>query len=268
MIAAMLGMLAAAAVQAAPMDGKLIRQFCEPLDIHHWTCKVAKGYPAQDNGVCEVTVISSTAVTGHFVDPSSTVMVVGYDSPCEAHVNNFGGSLLFADEGKGFGFKGYQPGVTGDACLAVPQAGGVDKLVCQTSYMGQGVLESGIEEVEITRDVSASYAAAVRMVATATSTAGAYGGDTVDCSSSEPMQMIMLSLPPQAASGTRVKVEADYADQAAVKKACNAKPRAQGTDGMAVPDGQALLKGHTPHGIFNLDLVSGTLVPEVIFPTR
>lgn len=262
MIVVMLGMLVAAAAQAAPMDGKLIRQFCEPLDIHHWTCKVAKGYPAQDDGqVCEVTVVSSSAVVGRLANPSSTALVVGYSSPCEGEVNSFGGSLLFVNEGKGFGFKGYQPGVAGDGCIAVPQAGGVDRMICQSSYMGQGILESGIEEIKVSRDEKGAYSAATNMLITATSTAGAYGGDTVDCSSSAPLQAILLSLPAQVASGTSVKVEADYADTAAVKQACAAKPKTKSNDEMGVPAGHALLKGKTPHGMFMLDLVSGTLTP-------
>src|ERR1700760_2902427 len=75
---------AAAPVRAADNDRALLATFCAPGDIQGATCKRAKGYPNAPSRGCGVT-LNEDRYSGKFLASGNPLLVVNYDSGCEAH---------------------------------------------------------------------------------------------------------------------------------------------------------------------------------------
>ncbi|WP_410968529.1 hypothetical protein, partial [Salmonella sp. SAL4443] len=82
--------------------------------------------------------------TGRFIASGNPLLVVNYDSSCEARANDDGGSVVFEQVKGQYSFVGFQPGMRVNDCIAVPRGEKQDALVCLTGHMGQGYLEGGI----------------------------------------------------------------------------------------------------------------------------
>jgi hypothetical protein len=80
---------------AAQTDTQLLRQFCETKHIRARECLNAKNY--RHHRVCNVK-LTGMRHAGRFVSPQTTVLLVGYNSDCETHANEWGGSIVFERE--------------------------------------------------------------------------------------------------------------------------------------------------------------------------
>jgi hypothetical protein len=88
----------------------LLSAFCDPADIEGSTCKKAKNYP--DGRACDVK-LGEERYSGKFLAADSTLLVIGYESGCEAHATDFGGSVVFEQTVGATTFKGFSARLSG-----------------------------------------------------------------------------------------------------------------------------------------------------------
>jgi hypothetical protein len=222
--------------EAQPADAQLLSTFCAPSNIRGSACKRAKAYPNRK---------------------------VDYGSKCEAHVNDFGGSVLFEQTGSTTAFRGYQPGYLAHDCVVLSGTD-KDRLICLTGHMGQGELESGVAEMVFTQDFSKGIKLSFDFFVTADDTTNASGANTVDCKEQETyFGLSKLAVGPQRDT---VLVNVAYADAETIKTACTGGfPRPKEVFG-ELADGEAYVPGgHEKNGRFVIDLATRKMVPEAEF---
>ena len=81
-----------AAADAQSPDRALLSTFCDAQNIQGATCRKAKNYP---NGrACDVK-LGKERYGGKFLAAGTGLLVIGYESGCEPHATDFGGSVVF-----------------------------------------------------------------------------------------------------------------------------------------------------------------------------
>jgi hypothetical protein len=245
--------------EAQPADAQLLSTFCAPSNIRGSACKRAKAYP--NRKACDVS-LGKDRYSGKFV-AGKTLLIVDYGSKCEAHVNDFGGSVLFEPTGSTTAFRGYQPGYLAHDCVVLSGTD-KDRLICLTGHMGQGELESGVAEMVFTQDFSKGIKLSFDFFVTADDTTNASGANTVDCKEQETyFGLSKLAVGPQRDT---VLVNVAYADAETIKTACTGGfPRPKEVFG-ELADGEAYVPGgHEKNGRFVIDLATRKMVPEAEF---
>lgn len=245
--------------EAQPADAQLLATFCAPSNIRGSACKRAKAYP--NRRACDVS-LGKDRYSGKFV-AGRAILIIGYGSQCEAHVNDFGGSLLFEQTGGALAFRGYQPGYQAHDCVVLSGTD-KDRLVCLTGHMGQGELESGVAEMVFTQDFAKGIKLSFDFFVTADDTTSAHGANSVDCKEQEKyFGLSKLAVGPQRDT---VLVDIDYADAETIKTACSGGfPQPKEVFG-ELADGEAYVPGgHEKTGRFVIDLKTRKLVPEAEF---
>jgi len=159
-------------------DQPLLSTFCDAANIRGSTCKRAKTYPSAKP--CDVK-LGKDRYSGKFLAAGSTLLVVNYESGCEPHATEFGGSVVFEQTAGRYNFRGYQPGYRVNDCITIARNERQDRLICVTGHMGQGELESGIAEMVFTQGFAGDIKLALDFFVTAEDTVGAYGSNTVAC---------------------------------------------------------------------------------------
>jgi hypothetical protein len=137
--------------KAPNADRPLLATFCDAANIKGPACSRAKGYRSGKR--CDVK-LTPDRYSGKFLADGSTLLVVNYESGCEPHATNFGGSVIFEQKDGATVFRGYQPGFQANDCIALARNEKQDRLICITGHLGQGHLESGIAEMVFTQDFS------------------------------------------------------------------------------------------------------------------
>jgi len=89
-------------------------------------------------------------IYGSFTAPGIDEAVVDFHG-CEAHVNNWGGSILLRRYEQSWSMVRYEPGVRSLSCLTFSQDG-LDSLVCEHSYVNQGYLVNWLNQLEFEPD--------------------------------------------------------------------------------------------------------------------
>jgi hypothetical protein len=207
---------------AQPADATLLRQFCQPKSISGNECSNARNYARGRR--CNVK-LNEDRYTGRYI-ASQELLVIRYESDCEAHANDFGGSIVFERVGGGYAFRGYQPGIVFSECASIPRGPRQERLICLTGHMGQGQLEATVSEVVFRRRVPASIRTSLDILLTATDTEGAYGVNTVACNATRIL--FGLSNIERGPTADTVLVSATYADREAIQQACRpGAPRPQ-----------------------------------------
>jgi len=245
--------------QAQPADAQLLSTFCAPSNIRGSACKRAKAYP--NRRACDVS-LGKNRYSGKFV-AGRTILIADYGSECEAHVNDFGGAVLFEQTGAALAFKGYQPGYAPHDCVVL-DGSDKDRLICLTGHMGQGHLESGVAEMQFTQDFSKGINLSFDFFAMAEDSINAYGANTVDCKEQEKyFGLSRLAAGPQRDT---VLVDVAYADAETIKTACaGGFPKPKETFG-ELAEGEAYVPaGSEKTGRFVIDLATRKLVPEAEF---
>src|SRR5262245_62223363 len=92
-------------------DRALLATFCDAGNIKGETCTHAKGYPASGNKRnCDVKLLKDR-FNGKFIASGNPLLVVNYDSGCEARANDDGGSVVFGLVKGNYSFVGFQSGM-------------------------------------------------------------------------------------------------------------------------------------------------------------
>ena len=104
--------------------------------------------------------MTPTAVTyGKFLNTKDVYALLDL-SGCEAHVYNFGGSVLLRWRGlTRWDFVKYIPGLRSGDCLkypaqGYPAQGGREALLCEGGYAGMGVVDTSLFQVDLARFVA------------------------------------------------------------------------------------------------------------------
>jgi len=210
---------------AQSADRALLATFCDAANIKGKTCTRAKDYPNAPKRGCDVT-LTGDHYRGKFTASGSPVMVESYESGCEAHATDNGGSVLFEQAGGGWVFRGYEPGMQAGDCVTVAKDERQDLLVCLSGHMGQGIMETGVALMKFTAKSANGIGLTVDMLLRAEDSTGAFGANTVTCKE-RPPKYFELDKPRAGPRPMTVSVEASWADAATFRTACGkgfAKP--------------------------------------------
>jgi hypothetical protein len=241
-------------------DRALLATFCDAANIKGSTCKRARGYPDQENRVCDVR-LSPARHSGKFAGAGRTLLVVTYESECEPHATNFGGAAVFEPAGGAYAFRGFLPGSQTNDCVVLARNEQQDMLVCTTGYMGQGHLESGVAQMVFTQDYSRRISISHDFLMTAEDSSAAYGANVVTCKEPPPKYFGVSKL----GAGPRpetVAVSVEYADAATIRAACaRGAPKPTETFGTLAPGDAYVLPGKEKSGRFIIDLVTRKVIP-------
>jgi len=245
--------LLATPARAQSNDRLLLSTFCEPANIKGATCKRAKNYPDAGKRACDVK-LNADRFSGRFVAGGNPLLVVNYESGCEAHVTDNGGSVVFEQVGDAFVFRGLQPGMQAGDCIVLKEAQ-QDRLVCITGHMGQGIMETGVALMGFAQGPDRRITMSLTMLVSAEDSNGAFGSNVVTCK--ERSKYFELSkLAPGPRPGT-VTAEASYADADIIKTACGKGfPKPKEVFGDLVPGDAYVPEGHEKHGMVTIDLVT------------
>jgi hypothetical protein len=102
--------------KAPSADRPLLATFCDATDIKGSACKRAKAYRSGKR--CDVK-LQPDRYSGKFLADGSTLLVVNYQSGCEPHATDFGGSVIFEQKNGAAIFRGYQPGFQANDCITL-----------------------------------------------------------------------------------------------------------------------------------------------------
>ncbi len=251
---------AATPARAADNDRALLATFCAPADIQGSTCKRAKGYPNAPRSGCEVT-LNEDRYSGKFLPSGNPLLVVNYESGCEAHATDNGGSVVFEQSGGAYLFRGFAPGAQVDDCVTRARDDKQDMLVCLTGHMGQGLLDSGVALMQFKPDAGGRIGVTQDLLLTAEDGTGAYGTNIVTCKS--PFKFFEVS---KLAAGPRpatVIVDTTYADADLIATVCRkGYPKPEEATGWLAQGDAYVPTGREKTGKFVIDLVTGKAAPQ------
>jgi hypothetical protein len=243
----------------APTSARaLLSAFCAPEDIRGSECLRAKNY--HRNEACNVK-FTGKSYTGRFIASSGKIVVADYQSDCEPHATDFGGSVLFEQTSDGLTFIGFEPGHRTNECVVASTNVEYDRLVCILSFNGQGQVDSSISELVFARQTSKGILISYNHFAHASSNSAAYGLDRVACDRNGDVENLAWSkLGPGPTAGT-ITAELEYADAATVEAACASVGSA--TNEALVPGSARnafLLQGAERHRRIVVDLMNRGMV--------
>jgi hypothetical protein len=196
----------------------LLGTFCDGGNMKGDTCTHAKGYPASGKRSCDVKLLKDR-FSGKIIASSNPLLVVNYESGCEARANDDGGSAVFELVKGSYSFVGFQPGMRVNECVAVPRGEKQDSLVCLTGHIGQGYLEGGVAQMLFARDYGKGVSIKYDFLLRATDSTGATGANVVTCKRKVPAYFELTKI----AAGPRkdtVAFDATWADAETFKIAC------------------------------------------------
>ena len=250
--------------KAPNADPPLLATFCDAADIKGSACTRAKRYRTGKR--CDVT-LQPDRYSGKFLADGSTLLVVNYESGCEAHANDFGGSVIFEQKDGAAIFNGYQPGLQVNDCIIVARNDRQDRLICITGHIGQGRLESGVAEMVFARDFNKTIDMSLNYFVTGEDAVGAYGSNVVDCKETSKY-FGFARLGPGPGPDT-VAVEIAHADKATIETACTKGfPKPKQLFGELGPGEAYVPPGHEKKARFVIDLTTSKAVPEAEFVKR
>ena len=245
--------LVATPARADATDRALLATFCDTANIHGPACTRAKGYPNAGDRGCDVK-LSADRHSGRFVASGNPLLVVNYESGCEARATDNGGSIVFEQAGGKYLFRSFQPGSQVNDCVTV-KCERQDFLVCLTGHMGQGTLEGGAAQFVFTQDYDKSISIAPDFLLTSEDSTGAYGANVVTCKEG-PKYFQLSDIKPGRRPQT-VTVKASYADARTIRTACRKGfPKPKETFGKLAPGDAYVPSGFEKRGTFTIDIVT------------
>ena len=246
--------LAAAPACAQVSDRALLSTFCDAAAIKGSSCQRAKNYPDAGPRGCDVTLGPSRS-SGRFIASGNPLLVVAYESACEAHATDFGGAVVFEDVAGQMTFRAFLPGALTRDCVTLAKDAAQDVLVCLTGHTGQGMMETGVALMVFTRDFDKRISIAPDFLLTAEDSSGAYGANVVTCKeTSKYFELSKLGKGPQP--GT-VTVKVSFADADTIRTACNKGfPKPEETFGELAPGDAYVPSGYEKHGTLTIDIAT------------
>ena len=247
--------------KAPNADRPLLATFCDAANIKGSACTHAKNYRRGKR--CDVK-LRPDRYSGKFLADGTSLLVVSYESDCEPHATDFGGSVIFEQRDGAAIFGGYRPGFQVHDCLVVARNEKQDRLICITGHMGQGHLESGVAEMVFTRDFSKTIELSLNYFVTGEDAVGAYGSNVVECK--ETSKFFGFEKLGAGPARDTVAVGIAHADKETIETACRKGfPKPKETFG-ELGDGEAYVPpGHEKKGRFVIDLTTSKAVPEAEF---
>jgi hypothetical protein len=243
-----------ATAQADDTDRALLSTFCDTGNIQGASCKRARFYPDAGRRGCDVK-LTPDRYGGKFLGSGKPLLVVNYESECEAHVNDFGGVVLFEQVGGTYSFRGFQPGMQGTHCVTLARSEREDVLICLTGHMGQGDIETRLAQVVFKEEPSKRITMSLDFLVQAENTVGVYGSNVVDCyGQTTYFDVSKLSAGPQP---NTVTVEVSYADADTIRTACGKGfPKPEETYGELAAGEAYVPEGYEKQGKLIIDLAS------------
>ncbi|WFU17974.1 hypothetical protein [Bradyrhizobium sp. CB3481] len=247
--------------KAPSADRPLLATFCDAGNIKGSACTRAKNYRSGKR--CDVR-LQPDRHSGKFLADGTTLLAVNYESNCEPHATDFGGSVVFEQKDGNTTFKGYQPGLQVNDCITVARNEKQDRLICITGHIGQGHLESGVAEMVFTRDFSGTIDVSLNYFVTGEDAVGAYGANVVECK--ETSKYFGFAKLGAGLARDTVTVEIAHADKETIGTACGKGfPKPKETFG-ELGDGEAYVpQGFEKKTRIVIDLTSSKAVPEADF---
>jgi hypothetical protein len=234
-------------------DRALLSTFCDAADIKGSACAKAKGYPNASGRACDVS-LTADRHSGRFIASGRQLLVVNYESGCEAHATDNGGAAIFEQSGGNSIFRGFAPGSRVNDCVVL-RSERQDRLACLTGHMGQGILASGVAQMLFTEAAGKGIGIATDMLLTAEDSSGAFGANVVTCK--QGPKYFELSDIKAGPRPQTVTVTAGYADAETIKKACSKGfPKPKQTFGKLARGDAYVPEGFEKRGTFVIDLVT------------
>lgn len=245
---------------AQPTDRQLLSAICDSSNIKGATCKRARNYPDAGRHGCDVT-LSKDRYSGRFVASANPLLVVTYDSNCEAHATDDGGAVIFEQAAGQYVFRSFQPGVIAHDCVTLARNAQQDALVCLTGHVGQGLMDTGVALMAFTRDFGGRVSVAPDFLLTAEDSTDAYGSNVVTCKEGPKyFEVSKLGKGPRAET---VTVEASFADAETVRTACGKGfPKPKETFGDLTPGDAYVPGGNEKHGKRTIDIGTRKITAE------
>jgi hypothetical protein len=241
-------------------DRALLASFCDAGNIHGKTCTRAKDYPNAPKRGCDVT-LTGDPYRGRFVASGHPLLVVLYESGCEAHATDNGGSVLFEQAGGAWAFSSFQPGMQAGSCVTIAKDDRQDLLVCLNGHMGQGIMETGVARMKFTAPAH-GVGLSVDMLLRAEESTGAFGANTVTCKEPPPryFELDKLKAGPRPMT---VSVEASWADAETFRTACGKGfARPQEAIGDLLPGDAWMPDDRIKRGTVVVDLATRKVTPQ------
>ena len=247
--------------KAPDADRPLLATFCDAANIRGSACKRAKGYRSGKR--CDVK-LQPDRYSGKFLADGSTLLVVNYESGCEPHATNFGGSVIFEQKDDVTIFRGYQPGFQANDCITLARNEKQDRLICITGHRGQGHLESGVAEMVFTQNFSKTIDVSLNYFVRAEDATGAYGSNVVYCK--ETSVYFSLAKLGAGPGPDTAAVDIAHADKDTIETACTKGfPRPKEIFGELGPGEAYVPPGHEKKTRIVIDLTTSKAVPEAEF---
>ncbi len=245
----------------APATRTLLATFCDATHISGDTCTRAKGYPASGNkSGCDVKLLADR-FAGRFIASGAPLLVVNYESGCEARANDDGGSVVFELANGRYGFAGFAPGARVNECVVVPRSETLDSLVCLAGHMGQGYLEAGVALMTFTRAAGKGIGISHDVLLEATDSTGAHGANVVTCKAAPPKYFELSKLGAGPRKET-VAFDATLADADIFRTACGKGfPKPKEIFGTLAKGDAFVPPGHEKKRRVVIDLVTRKVVP-------
>ena len=251
--------LLASPAHADDADRALLLTFCDAASIQGSACTRARSYPNAGNRACDVK-LTADRTSGRFVASGNSLLVVNYESGCEAHATDDGGAAVFEQSGGKAIFRGFAPGSRVNDCVVL-KGERQDQLACLTGHMGQGILESGVAQLVFTEGTSKDISIATDMLLTAEDSNGAFGANVITCK--EGQKYFELSDIKPGPRPQTLTVKAGYADAGTIKKACaSGFPKSKQTFGKLARGDAYVPEGYEKRGTFMIDLVTRKVSPQ------
>lgn len=212
---------ATTAREGVPGEPDLLAALCANDDLtvkgDESSCRRALSYPSGQN--CDLEI--NTSVRGEFIS-GKDIILSSYTSGCEPHVNNWGGTVVFEVTSRDRPvLAGYIVGSVLNGCVVLSESGFTDVLICLSSYMGQGYIESGISQVSL-RQNGVNFSIDSKSILDATDSVGAVGYLTVDCSSR--IEYFEIGPPRTKLSKSVAVFEVKFADADLIRRTCSLPP--------------------------------------------
>lgn len=260
LLAALAALTLAPALAQDASNSTLLGTFCDGGNIKGDTCTHAKGYPASGKRNCDVKLLKDR-FSGRFIASSNPLLVVNYESDCEARASNDGGSVVFELVKGSYGFVGFQPGIRVNECVVVPRGEKQDSLVCLTGHMGQGYLEGGVAQLLFARDYGKGVGIKYDFLLRATDSTGATGANVVTCKRKVSAYFELTKIGAGPRKDT-VAFDATWADAEVFKTACGKGfPKPKETFGTLARGDAYVPPGYEKKGRVVIDLATRKVVP-------
>ena len=240
-------------------DRALLSTFCDADNIKGSACARAKGYPNAGEHGCDVK-LTADRHSGRFIAAGHPLLVVNYESGCEAHATDNGGAVVFEQSDGKTIFRGFQPGSQVNDCITL-KGERQDFLACLTGHIGQGILDGGVAQFVFTQDYSKAVSISLDFLLTAENSTGAYGANVVTCKEG-PKYFGVTDIKPGPRPQT-LTVKVEYADAGTIRKACGKGfPKPKQTFGKLARGDAYVPEGYEKRGTFIIDLVTRKVTPQ------